>query len=280
MPRLLSIAVDTYPESDRQLRGAINDSRAWTGWFARRGWQTESLWNEQATGARIRAAIERLIGSVKPGDRLALHFSGHGSQLVDESGDERDRFDECYCPWDVATHGPLRDDQLYQLFQLRPEGVRLYLIADCCHSGSLHRGPDQRAEAVSLADEGNLPGKSARWSGNESLRIEPVVRYLPLGRAAGAERRTSLPAVARTAGLLLAACGESERAREITLAGETRGAFTHTALRVLEQLPPGCSHRHWFAAVNHAIRRLPLNQTPRLVGSAALSDEPVFGEVW
>jgi len=246
MPKLLSIAINDYSKTKRKLKGAINDSRLWTGWFASRGWEIETLWNDQATGQQVLAAIERLMRQAQAGDRVAIHFSGHGSQIVDAGGDEFDSLDECYCPWDVSERGPIRDDQLFKLFQLRPIDVRLYLIADCCHSGSLHRGP------------------------------EADIRYLPLN--AKSESRVAShrePAVARTAGLLLAACREEEQAREITVGGQSYGAFTHAALQSLQSLPPRATSRQWFEAIRKAIRSR--QQTPALIGNQQLMDDSIFG---
>lgn len=176
-----------------------------------------------------------------------IHFSGHGSQVHDTSGDEPDQLDECYCPWDVSLNGPLRDDELYRLFQQRNDGVRLYLIADCCHSGSLHRRP-------------GVAG----------------TRYLRLERGVGGARPKTPPAVVRTAGLLLAACGEGERAREITISGQTYGVLTYAARRALDGLEPGASHRTWLTAIRKGVRRF--IQTPQLAGNSCLLDEQVFGE--
>lgn len=247
MPRLLSIAINDYPDGERRLRGCLNDSVAWTSWFSQRGWETESLWNDEATCERIKEKIGGLMRQAAAGDRVAVHFSGHGSQVPDVGGDEVDQLDECYCPWDVESAGPLRDDQLYALFQLRPIGVRLYLIADCCHSGSLHRQPNQGG-----------------------------VRYFPLGRESGTAKPVTEPAVARSAGLLLAACGENERAREISVAGRTCGVLSYAALRALERLPQGATHRQWLKAIR-ALTPKP-GQTPRLVGNVLMMDEPVLGE--
>lgn len=246
MPKLLSIAVNDYPRTDRGLSGAINDSQVWTKWFAAWGWDIETLWNEEATGDKVLAAIERLMQQAQPGDRVAIHFSGHGSQIADQSGEESDFLDECYCPWDVEENGPIRDDQLYRLFQQRPEGVRLYLIADCCHSGSLHRGPKAAVRFLQL--------KNANESQKEKRRV---------------------PAVVRTAGLLLAACGEQELAREVLIGGKSYGVLTYAAATALERLPKGATHRQWLELIRATVRPSP--QTPQLVGNPRLMDEPIFG---
>ena len=38
-----------------------------------------------------------LLGGVQSGDSLFFHFSGHGSQVIDHSGDEEDGLDETIC---------------------------------------------------------------------------------------------------------------------------------------------------------------------------------------
>jgi hypothetical protein len=75
--------------------------------------------------------------------------------------------------------------------------------------------------------------------------------------------------------LLLAACGEGERAREITIAGRSHGLLTHLALLTLRDLPSEATHRTWLAAMRQSGYQT--IQQPRLVGSDRLLDEPVFG---
>lgn len=274
MPKLLSIAINDYPKTNRKLKGAINDSRLWSGWFASRGWEVETLWNQEATSQQILAAIERMMRQAQAGDRLAIHFSGHGTQVVDAGGDEVDSLDECYCPWDVTEKGPIRDDQLFNLFQLRLEGVRLYLFADCCHSGSINRG--EEAALLARSDKERQREQFTPQSG--AIKIEPVERYLPLRNPVNRKKRQARrePAIARTTGLLMAACGESERAREISLGGMTYGNFTRAAILSLDDLPQIRTPRQWFIAIAAKLRRRHLVQTPQLVGNTQLMDEPLF----
>eukprot|EP00287_Rhodomonas_sp_CCMP768_P022742 CAMPEP_0202826368 /NCGR_PEP_ID=MMETSP1389-20130828/13567_1 /ASSEMBLY_ACC=CAM_ASM_000865 /TAXON_ID=302021 /ORGANISM="Rhodomonas sp., Strain CCMP768" /LENGTH=97 /DNA_ID=CAMNT_0049499659 /DNA_START=40 /DNA_END=331 /DNA_ORIENTATION=+ len=46
------------------------------------------------TRASIIDAIQWLVEGAKAGDSLFLHYSGQGSQVRDENGDERDGLDE------------------------------------------------------------------------------------------------------------------------------------------------------------------------------------------
>jgi len=64
------------------------------------------------TRASIIDAIQWLVEGAKAGDSLFLHYSGQGSQVRDENGDERDGLDETLLPVDYASAGQIRDDEL------------------------------------------------------------------------------------------------------------------------------------------------------------------------
>jgi len=79
-----------------------------------------------------------LVTGSQPGDHLFFHFSGHGSQVKDTSGDEEDGFDETLIPVDFRTAGQIIDDELHdRMVKPLKKGVRLTAIFDCCHSGTL-----------------------------------------------------------------------------------------------------------------------------------------------
>lgn len=66
-----------------------------------------------------------------------IHYSGHGSSIVDVSGDERDGRDECLVPSDYATAGLLPDDLLERLFRNFNPKTRVVFVCDACHSGTM-----------------------------------------------------------------------------------------------------------------------------------------------
>ncbi|KIM26885.1 hypothetical protein M408DRAFT_174809 [Serendipita vermifera MAFF 305830] len=74
-----------------------------------------------------------LVHNARDGDRLFIHFSGHGSQIEDEDGDETDGLDEVIC---CADGEIIVDDQLHDiLVKPLPHGCRLTALFDCCASG-------------------------------------------------------------------------------------------------------------------------------------------------
>jgi len=90
------------------------------------------------TRENIIKAIKWLVHDPQMNDSYFFHYSGHGGQVKDEAGDEEDGFDETIMPVDFTTKGQIVDDELHSLMVAQlPAGVRLTVIFDCCHSGSV-----------------------------------------------------------------------------------------------------------------------------------------------
>lgn len=66
-----------------------------------------------------------------------IHYSGHGSYIVDRSGDEADGRDECLVPSDFQTAGLVADDTLCALFGAFNPKTRVVCVFDSCHSGTI-----------------------------------------------------------------------------------------------------------------------------------------------
>ncbi|EJD51207.1 hypothetical protein AURDEDRAFT_111828 [Auricularia subglabra TFB-10046 SS5] len=79
-----------------------------------------------------------LVQSARAGDRLVVCFSGHGKQLPTRDADEDDGQDEHIIPQDWEQGGIISDNMLNRLLVAKlPEGVRLLVIVDACHSGTI-----------------------------------------------------------------------------------------------------------------------------------------------
>ncbi|KAG8078205.1 hypothetical protein GUJ93_ZPchr0007g3388 [Zizania palustris] len=89
----------------------------------------------QPTGANIRRALARLVGDARPGDFLFFHYSGHGTRLPAETGQDDDTgYDECIVPSDMNL---ITDQDFRELVQEVPEGCLFTIVSDSCHSGGL-----------------------------------------------------------------------------------------------------------------------------------------------
>lgn len=90
------------------------------------------------TRANIMAAYEKVVAAAQPGDAVFCHYSGHGGKVRDDSGDEKDGYDETLIPVDYTSAGQIRDDDLFKtLIGPLKAGVTLTSIMDCCHSGTV-----------------------------------------------------------------------------------------------------------------------------------------------
>lgn len=69
---------------------------------------------------------------------LWFSYSGHGSNVEDLNGDEKDGMDEVICPCDYETAGMIVDDFIYaNLVAKLPSTVTLFCLMDCCNSGTV-----------------------------------------------------------------------------------------------------------------------------------------------
>ncbi len=83
-------------------------------------------------------AIDWLMSDNIDGNSLFFYFSGHGSQLPDNSGDEIDNQDEFICLQDACTLEIFTDDELYELLLKRNnKKCKLWCLFDSCHSGTM-----------------------------------------------------------------------------------------------------------------------------------------------
>ena len=142
----LCVGINDYPGSNMDLNGCVNDAMDWQSLLESRGYRVTRLLDGDATRAAIAQQLQQLMSTAADGDSLVFTFSGHGSWLPDASSDEPDERDEMMCPHDVMKDEFLLDDDLNAIFQTKTAGARLYVIGDCCHSGSVVRyaaPPDQ-----------------------------------------------------------------------------------------------------------------------------------------
>lgn len=100
-----------YPGTKAELHGCVNDvSRMYKCLVDRFGFDESDITvmvdtdkrSVQPTGANIKKVLGRLIDESASGDILVLHYSGHGTQVPAESGDEEDDgLDEAIVPTDL-----------------------------------------------------------------------------------------------------------------------------------------------------------------------------------
>lgn len=260
------------------LRGCINDVRDMAhtlnalGIVAPAPASMRILTDSRATRANIFDGLKWLLKGAKKGDLLIFHYSGHGSQLPDLSGEEIDRKDETLCPHDYATEGMIKDDDLRRVFTGIASGVNLEVIFDSCHSGTGTK---------------ELPDLTAPDGEPVTYRyVEPPLEYsyfldahpsVPTTRLLRRESETKEIAVVPGMNhVLWAACRDYQTSAEAAVDGVPRGIFTYCFCRVLRRAGIGITRRRLDGLVGADIRAMGYSQVQQLEGTAASLAEKVF----
>lgn len=98
-----------------------------------KGFTAITLLTRDATRENVIKAIGSAADKLRPGDIFFLSYSGHGGQLPDLNSDEDDDLDETWCLFD----GEYVDDEQYYALSRFTSGVRVIVLSDSCHSGTV-----------------------------------------------------------------------------------------------------------------------------------------------
>ncbi|MFD7240124.1 caspase family protein [Streptomyces syringium] len=236
MPTGLSIHIglnkvdpEKYDGWDGELNACENDARDMAELAKSLDYRGRTmLLTPDATAQNVTAALKKAAGELKSGDILFLTYSGHGGQVPDLNGNEKDRQDETWVLFDRQ----LVDDELYELYGAFEDGVRIVVLSDSCHSGSV-------AEQVTgmLAPE----ELESAFGTREPKEAEKKIKALPLylnnklykrDRTLYDRIQHELPAKdAREIGasiLLISGCQDDQTCMD----GPVNGAFTGALLSV------------------------------------------------
>ncbi|HMS34827.1 MAG TPA: caspase family protein [Ignavibacteria bacterium] len=106
----------------------------------------------KATRQNVLKGLKSAAKELKKGDLFTIYYSGHGGQVPDINGDEADASDETWCLYD----GQLIDDELYYEFSNFKEGVRIFVLSDSCHSGTMTKVAMMNASAPGLKSKDKI----------------------------------------------------------------------------------------------------------------------------
>jgi hypothetical protein len=87
------------------------------------------------TRINIMTQLTQLIRNSSSCSEIWFHYSGHGSQIRDQNGDEQDGLDEVIVPSDYMVGGLITDDEIFNI--VKDSKCKTMLIFDSCHSGSV-----------------------------------------------------------------------------------------------------------------------------------------------
>lgn len=247
-----------YNGWDGALAGCINDANAMKRIADGLGYQSSILTEGQGTSARVVEGIGQAARQLAAGDMFLLTYSGHGGQVPDSNGDDADGRDETWVLYDRM----LIDDELYSLFAQFAAGVRIFMLSDSCHSGTVARMVMYR-EACKVRDMLRTGARDA-----SVLPEPPKTKAIPQQTAAENYRRhrdtydtlqwvagRSDRADVAASVLLISGCQDNQ----LSLDGAVNGLFTEKLLQVWNNSAFAGGYEQFWRRI---LELMPPDQTP------------------
>lgn len=265
---LNSVGADHYAGWTGELAACEFDAKDMAAIAKSRGMKSTVLLTKNGTRAKALAAIRAAAEGLKAGDLFFLTYSGHGGQVPDVTGEEDDKKDETWCLYD----GQLIDDELYLELSRFADGVRVLVLSDSCHSGTVTRAPFE-PDAVRPAGRSKMmpPAVAARTYRDHQAFYDKLQRDVAkasgktleadpdsmLAHVVVSPRLTAIAKDFKPAVILISGCQDNQT----SLDGDHNGAFTEQLLQVWNH----GGYKGNYAKIHAAIKaRMPSSQTPNL----------------
>jgi hypothetical protein len=285
---LNSVSAAHYEGWEGPLAACENDARDLAALATKQGYASTVLLTRKGTRTALLKGLRAAAKALKAGDRFLLTYSGHGGQVPDTNRDEVDRKDETWCLWD----GQLLDDELYFELSRFAAGVRLVVLSDSCHSGTVTRAraplpppsgqrpkllPDAVAMRVYGAHQAQYDAlQSAVFKAAAAARVsDPDAALAQVAVSGPGAQALTLTGPFKPAVLLISGCQDNQ----FSMDGENNGAFTEQLLRTWNHGRFAGSYAQLHAQVRAA---MPPSQSPNLfvlgppADAAALVAAPAF----
>ena len=213
------------------LLACENDARDMAALSKEMGFELAGpLLTKKATSAKVLSAARAAAKALAPGDSFLLTYSGHGGQVENTNPDddpEQDGLDETWCLYDRE----LLDDELFALFSEFEPGVRIVVLSDSCHSGTVTRGaPGRRTRGAGGAgDEDDVRPRQLPMDVAIATEKAHAALYAKLQKEIPSKRLTSVAATV----VLISGCQDDQFSND----GRENGVFTGALLKAWNEDP-------------------------------------------
>lgn len=241
--KALLFAINNYPDGVNDLRGCINDQNnvisklreLYAGQF-----DIKKFKNREVTKSRFLTELADAVVSMDKRDILLVHYSGHGTQVPDQDGDESDYYDEALYLYD----GYVTDDEINSILKLIPTKAIVVVAFDSCHSGTSTRNPEYKVPRFHSLNGGPVRTKVRR-------RIIPQdIRWVAFS-----------------------GCKANQVSYDAHIDGDFCGAFTYYFLKSLKY---GITYEEWYERISKELPNSDYDQEPQFEGDPNLTDRIVF----
>ncbi|BCM88599.1 hypothetical protein IAD21_00433 [Abditibacteriota bacterium] len=249
---LNSVDPEHYQGWEGRLRACENDARDMQTIAIGQGFESTLLLTEEATSAGVLKALAEAAIALSSGDILLITYSGHGGQIPDVNGDEDDNQDETWVLYDRM----LVDDELYAMWSKFQPGVRIFMLSDSCHSGTVARfmseGPGDEISALyrslglDFSSSKAIPADIAATTYGEHQSMYDSVQWSNFD----GDRSLVTASV-----LLISGCQDNQT----SLDGIRNGLFTANLLQIWAN---GHFNGGYYKFWQQIVSRMPLTQSP------------------
>jgi hypothetical protein len=243
------------------------DANDMTAISKQQGMRPTTLLTKKATRAAVLAEMRKAAQLLAEGDLFFLSYSGHGGQVPDVNGDEDDKKDETWCLYD----GQLIDDELYAELGKFKAGVRILVLSDSCHSGTVTREAILPPATIPTQRPKNMPDAVAMRTYREHQAFydklqkdvardagKPVIDPdNALAQLAVSGRLSAIADKFDASLILISGCQDNQTSMD----GEHNGAFTEQLLKVWNQGGFQGNYGNFHARIK---ARMPATQSPNL----------------
>lgn len=246
---LLFFSYATILAANRALLIGIGHYAPNTGWKAihgdadiallkprleKQGFKVNTLINEEATKDAIIKAFYSLLDKCQTGDKVYIHFSGHGQLIEDVNGDENDSLDETLVPYDAGKYYEkdtyegdkhLIDDEYNQILAEIKEKIgvtgEMLVAVDACYSKSVERG-ECDIDDIDILESSRGTADEFTFDGDIPNSIKEIPLPNPFDNGAGL--------------VVITACKENERNYEYkTATGKMYGSLSFCIAELLRE---------------------------------------------
>jgi len=254
------------------LRGCVNDvndmEKMLKDLLGFQAQEVVKLIDSEATKTRIMNDLKKIVEGAISGryDHVVFSMSSHGTQVPDLSGDEPDRVDEAFCPYDLAQSGDdwdpehiIVDDELRDLFIQLPGDVLLEVFLDTCHSGT-------GLKAIDLI-----------W--DRQTRYIPPPSMEGFQKMEGKRQRglnKSMLEKGRHEHILWAACRADQTSADANIDGDWHGAFTYYFCKEMKASQNELTRNEILEKVRNDLQEGNYTQIPQLECEATVRNKKMI----
>jgi metacaspase-1 len=225
-----------------------------------------TITDANATKEGIQKKVFELINLAQKGDKIVIHYSGHGQQLTDLNGDEKDTLDEAIVPYDAPSDNISKtyrgekhiiDDEIKVWIDLIKAKIEaeghLLLILDCCHAGTASRGnamvrgtnpPILFSDKPSISPPKNSNQSAYFDSENPSKSTKGLGKFIMF---TGAE-------------------ASQQNFQTVSDDGKPIGSLTYAVTKAFDKIVKGSTYKRLFSEVSNVMQSKKLPQTPDIQG--------------